>query len=192
MPLADVVNVLVLIGASPIGLAAFSTPLVAADLTTPQQVAFGSDDVREVTPATWRAVMTEIGVASNEDLYLSLRTMFSQVTKPSLVLLGLRADPVAQVVTYTIPAVPPDGTYTITIDGQDCSFAASSSTQTQVRDGLITAVDAGRSPARSARTPGFRRPPARRAWACPKTWTCGWASGVTSTSSWRPATTRTT
>ncbi len=143
MPLADVVNVLVLIGASPIGLAAFSVPLVAADLTTPQQTAFGSDDVREVTPATWRAVMDEVGVASNEDLYLSLRTMFQQPNKPALVLLGLRADPVAQVVTYTIPAVPPDGTYTITIDGVDCSFAASSSTQTEVRDGLITAVDAG-------------------------------------------------
>lgn len=141
MPLSDVITVSFLIGASPIGTEAFSVPLVAAALTSPQEAAWGSDLVREVTPSTWRAVMSEVGVTSSEDLYVALTDMFAQPVKPALVLLGLRADAVAQVVTVTIPASPANGDYTVTIDGTDCTFTASSSTQTQVRDGLIAAID---------------------------------------------------
>ncbi len=50
---------------------------------------------------------------------------------------------VAQVETYTAPGTPStSGTYTITVNGQVASFTSSSSTQQQVRDGLVTALNA--------------------------------------------------
>lgn len=143
MPLADVANIVVRLGASPIGLESFAVPMIAAVLSGPQEALWGSDLVREVTAGTWQSLMTTLGVSSSEDLYVALRTMFGQELTPALVLLGLRDTAVAQVVTYTIPASPANGDWTITIDGEDFTFAASTSTQAQVRDGLIALIDAG-------------------------------------------------
>lgn len=143
MPLQDVINVVATIGQSPIGLAAFNVPLVFALLTAPQQAAWGSDVVREVTPSNWRTVLTSAGVATNEDLYRALAIAFQQDLRPNRILVASRQTAVAQVVTVTIPGVPTDGPYVVTIDGTDITFTASSSTQTQVRDGLIAAIDSG-------------------------------------------------
>lgn len=53
---------------------------------------------------------------------------------------------VAQVVTVSVGATPPDGTYTVRISGRegifDFSFVAASSTQQQIADGLVAAAKA--------------------------------------------------
>jgi hypothetical protein len=142
MPLSDVINATILLSDPPIGLATFGVPLVAAILTAPQVALWGADLVREVTPGNWKTELEDVGVTTSEDLWVCLSDLFAQELRPSLVLLGRRATAVAQVYRVTIDATVADGTYTVTIDGNDVDFVAVGSTQTLVRDGLISAINA--------------------------------------------------
>lgn len=154
MSLDRIVNLTINLAESPIALADFSTPLVAAILTSPQGTAWDDEydaaqDVITVTPATWQAVMTALGVSSSEDLYVCLSDLFAQSRKPPRARIGRRATAVAQVVRVDIAATT-NGDFTVTINGVDFTFAASSSTATQIRDGLISAINGGTEPVTAA------------------------------------------
>lgn len=143
MPISDLVDVSISLSNPPLGLIDFAVPLVAAVLTTDQATAFGSDRTATVTPESWQAEMTTLGVTSSEDLYLSLLELFTPDQRPAQALLGRRATAVAQVNTISIPATPSAVTYIVTINGDvAASIAGSGLTQTQLRDAIDTAIDA--------------------------------------------------
>lgn len=136
MPLDSIVQIDISLADPPAGLIDFSVPLIATTLTTDQATAFGSDRTRVLTPANWRSNMAEVGVASTDDPFLAFLALFSQDLKPARAIWGRRLPAVAMVRTITIDASPANGTYTMTINGVDYSFIASSSTQTDVANGL--------------------------------------------------------
>lgn len=142
MPIEDLVNVDIDLSDPPLGSLDFATPLIAANLTNDQDTAFGSDVTLIVTPQTWRTALAGIEVVDGDQLFEALSLMFAQENRPSRAMVGRRATAVAQVSTYVIPAVPGDGNYVATINGTACTFAASGSTQAQVRDGVIAAINA--------------------------------------------------
>lgn len=146
MSLDRIANIVTNLAEPPLGLAGFGVPLVAAIMTSGQDSAwdttYGADvDVIEVTPANWRTTLTALGVTSSEDLWVGVSDLMGQVRKPQLALVARRATAVAQVNNVSIDTAE-DGTYTITVNGNDYTFVASGNTATQIRDGLIAAVDA--------------------------------------------------
>lgn len=150
MSLDRIANITINLRERPISLAGFGTPLLAAILTAPQDTAWDTEygasvDVIEVDSGNWQAVLTTLGVTSSEDLWVALSDMFAQDEAPSLVLIGRRATAVAQVNAVNIIGTA-DGTFTVTINGNDYSFVAVAQTATQIRDGLIAAVNAGTDP----------------------------------------------
>lgn len=150
MPATDVVNVTALLAPPPIGVAGFATPLIAATLTSDQLTAWNtatsSARTHVVTPSTWQDFMETLEVTSTERLYIMLRRLFGQDLRPSRVMIGRRATPVAQVVTVSIDATPADGTYIVTINGEAFTFTASSNTQTEVANGLRALINPGAQP----------------------------------------------
>lgn len=143
MPIDDVAAVDIDLSDPPLGTLDFATPLIAVELTTDQDSAFGSDVTRVVTPTSWQADMAELEVVSGEQLYEALLRLFQQENRPTRAMIGRRDVPVAQVATITIPASPSAVTYVVTINGVvAASIAGSGLTQTQLRDAIDTAIDA--------------------------------------------------
>lgn len=150
MSLSRIVDISISLSARPIPLEGFGIPLLAVILSGSQDTAWdaaygASVDVIEVTPNDYQTVMTALGISSSEDPYVALVDMFSQEDKPQTVLLGRRAIAVAQVNQVDVDGTD-DGSYTITINGNDYTFAASGNTATEIKDGLIAAVDGGSDP----------------------------------------------
>lgn len=80
----------------------------------------------------------------------SVITMFDGMTtqearRPRTVAIGNRETAVAQVNTIALTGTS-DGPWTIPINGVDFTFTASSSTNDQIRDGLIAAINGGSEP----------------------------------------------
>jgi hypothetical protein len=149
MPIQDIVNVDISIQSAGLGQADFGTPIVLGLFTSPQNTAFGSDLTAELTPTTWRSVLTGLGFASSDAAWLAFASLFGQARRPSLALIARRATPVAQVVNVNVDGAG-DGTYTVTINGVDFDFVASSNTATQIKDGLIAAINGGSEPVTAA------------------------------------------
>jgi hypothetical protein len=149
MPIQDIVNVDISIQSAGLGQADFGTPIVLGLFTSPQNTAFGSDLTAELTPTTWRSVLTGLGFASSDAAWLAFASLFGQARRPSLALIARRATPVAQVVNVNVDGAG-DGTYTVTINGVDFDFVASSNTATQIKDGLIAAIQGGSEPVTAA------------------------------------------
>lgn len=142
MALDDLIDISIALSDPPLGLLDFTVPLIATTLSGPQATAFGAPVTKELTPTTWRTEMAAVGVSASEDPYIAFNTLFGQEeVRPSRAVWGRRATAVAQLYTYTVPGVPADGPYVVTLDGTPYSFTASSSTQTAVRDALIAAID---------------------------------------------------
>lgn len=146
MSLDRIANITINLQERPIPLAGFGIPLIAALLTSPQSSAWdteygASTDVAEIAVDTWQGALESLGVSSSADLYVALLDMFSQDEQPETVLLGRRATAVAQVVNVSIDAAT-DGTFTVTVNGTDYTYAASGTTADVIRDALVTAVDA--------------------------------------------------
>jgi hypothetical protein len=138
----------------PIGLAGFGVPLTAAILTAPQETLWdsiygASVDTAEFTSANFLTLLSALSVSTSEDLHISLTDLFSQERSPSLALVGRRATAVAQVELVDITGTD-DGDYTVTINGTDFTFAASSDTADDIEAGLISAVNAGSEPVTAA------------------------------------------
>lgn len=159
MPIADFILSSVQFASPPLGLPSLTIPLTAAILTPTQETNWdsiygASVDVVSLSPSTWADALTALGVTTGEDIQVALADMFSQVfqgqqSAPDEFLLARRSTPVAQVVTVTINGNT-DGTFTHTINGTDHAFVAVAQTTTQIRDGLVAAINAGSEPVTAA------------------------------------------
>lgn len=139
MPINSIANVDISLSEPPATRPGFGIPIVFTTVTSPQAAAFGSDLTVAVTKSTWQAILTNLGFSTSSDAWLAMSAMFSQDEEPEFAILARRATPVAQVVSVTVDAAD-DGTYTITLDGDDASFSATSNTAEQIRDGLLAAL----------------------------------------------------
>ncbi len=145
MSLDRIASIVINLAEPPLGLAGFGVPLLGVILTAPQETSWdtiygAAVDVIEVTPADYVAQLEALGVTSAEDFRVALDDMFAQSRKPALVLIGRRATAVAQISNADIVGTT-DGTFTITINGDDAAFVASSSTAADIAAGLVTAVN---------------------------------------------------
>lgn len=105
-----------------------------------------SDPVKEY------ASITEVAedFATSTAAYKLAARYFGQANpKPEKLFIGKRTTEVAQVLGFTVASAA-DGVKTITINGVDFSFTASSNTTTQIRDGLLAAIAAGDEPVTGA------------------------------------------
>jgi len=93
------------------------------------------------------AVSADFATSTNE--YKAASKYFGQERKPKKMMIGKRLAAVAQVETHTI-SVNTDGAYTITLNGVAFTFVAAGSTKTQIRDGLVTLINAGAEPVTAA------------------------------------------
>lgn len=142
MPVADIVDASIALSDPPLGSLDFATPLIAADLTDPQDAAFGSDRTLVVTPQSWQSDLAALGIVSGEAVYVALSTLFAQQQRPRRAMLGRRLAAVAQVSRVAIVSGTYTGTFTVTINGIASTFAASSSSQDAVATGLRAAIQA--------------------------------------------------
>lgn len=149
MPLDSIINITISLTAPPATRASFGIPLIIGDFSPAQDALFGADLTAEMTSLTWPTVLASLGFSSSDDLWNSVRVIFGQELVVERVIIGRRADPVAQVNTYLVTGAS-DGTYTITINGVDFSFVASSSTVTAIRDALVSAINGGTEPVTAA------------------------------------------
>lgn len=93
------------------------------------------------------AVAADFATSTNE--YKAASKYFGQERKPKRMMIGKRLAAVAQVETHTV-AVNTDGAYTITLNGVAFTFVAAGSTKTQIRDGLVSLINAGSEPVTAA------------------------------------------
>lgn len=123
----------------------------------PTQAGFGTPAVLDINviQATDVLVVSEIdemidaGFATSDQAYKAVAALLSQNPRPPEVKVLKRAANVAQVNTVTVGGAA-DGTYSITINGVLFSFVAVGNTATQIRDGLVTAINAGAEPVTAA------------------------------------------
>lgn len=97
-------------------------------------------------PERFRTYETITGVgadfASNTNEFKAAQKYFAQERKPKKIMIGKQLPYVAQVNTFVV-LVNVDGNYSVTINGVVHTFAAVANTKTQIRDGLIVAINAG-------------------------------------------------
>lgn len=116
----------------------------------PTQVGFGTPAIFDINTwqATDTAVYTEVqemldaGATTSDEAVKAATAVFSQNPRPERLKVLKRAANVAQVNTVTVGGAD-DGTYTHTLNGEDHSFVASSSTITAIRDALVAAINGG-------------------------------------------------
>lgn len=93
--------------------------------------------------------LEDIGFVAADAAHKAISSIFAQNPHVTQVKLAKRATNVAQVDTILITGAD-DGTYTVSLNGVDFSFVASSSTIELIRDGLIAAINAGGEPVTAA------------------------------------------
>ncbi|MCA9680720.1 MAG: hypothetical protein KC457_00875, partial [Myxococcales bacterium] len=117
MPLSDLANINITFGDVPISPAGFGTELLLASVTPEQAGNFpGGALTVELEPSSYLTTLSSLGFSSSDLAFVLLVDHFSQARKPQRALLGRRATPEAQVVTYTVEAQA-DGLYTVVING---------------------------------------------------------------------------
>lgn len=94
-----------------------------------------------------KAVGTDFLTSTSE--YKAASKYFGQERKPKQLMIGKRLAAAAQVETMTVNAFV-DGVYSITLDGVPFSFTAVSNTLAQIRDGLVTLINASVVPVTAA------------------------------------------
>lgn len=151
MPLDSIVNINISLQAPPATRASFGIGLVMGDFSPAQEAAFGADLTVEVLPQNWETTLTALGFTTSDPLWVFAQRHFGQDRVPERLIVGRRATQVAQVNTYLVTGAT-DGTYTISINGNDYSFVASGNTADEIRDGLVAAVNGGSDPVTAAPT----------------------------------------
>lgn len=141
MPLNSIASITTIIGPVASNRPGFGIAALFTPVTSAQETAFGADYGKTVTRDTYVSVLEGLGFTSSDDIWIACVDHFSQDLVPDYAIVARRATKVAQVNTYTVGGTT-DGTYTITLDGADASFAASGNTETEIRDGLIAAIGA--------------------------------------------------
>jgi len=132
MSLDDVVNVQITIQSSALTLPGFGVPLLAS---------VHSNFAERLRYYTDVAGMLLDGFATSDRVVEMATVIFAQNPKPSRIAVGRRATPVALVQTINVDDNT-DGTYTVQINGQDATYVAAADTLTDIRDALVTAVNA--------------------------------------------------
>lgn len=140
MPISDLINLTISLQAPAVTAPGFGIPALVADFDAAVDTAFGVDLFKVITKATWQTVLTGLGLSSSDSEWQMVNDHFSQTRQPPTALLGRRETPVAQVDTITIDTAE-DGTYTVTVDGNDATYLSSSDTEEVIRDALITAIN---------------------------------------------------
>lgn len=140
MPISDLVNLVINLQEPAITAPGFGTPALVADFDPAVDTLFGADLFKVITKNTFKTVLAALGLTSSDSEWQMVNTHFAQARSPEQALLGRRADPVAQQANVSVD-VYEDGTYTVTINGNDATHLASSSTTTAVRDALVIAVN---------------------------------------------------
>jgi hypothetical protein len=95
------------------------------------------------------AAALDLGFSSSSAEIAALTAMFGQVRSPRQVVLGRRLTAVAQVWSGEVTD-DGEGAYTIPINGVDFTFDATTDTAEAIRDGLVTAINAGDEPVTAA------------------------------------------
>lgn len=132
MSLDDVVTVQISIQSSALTLPGFGVPLLAAVHSVfAERLRYYSDV----------SGMLSDGFTTADRVVEMATAIFAQNPKPTRIAVGRRETPVAMVHSIQVRGTT-DGNYTIQIDGQDATFTAAASTATQIRDGLVLAVNA--------------------------------------------------
>lgn len=140
MPLANLITTTVTLDTIRAARDGFGKPSI---LSVHSNFAERSRDVSSVQAAI------DLGFSSSDPEIGMLDTMFKQERRPRLVSLGRRATAVAQVWSFTVGGTG-NGNWTIPINGVNFTFAASSSTAEQIRDGLLAAINGGDEPVTAA------------------------------------------
>jgi len=154
MPASDIASSTTIIEAASPSAPGFGVPIIAVELTAPQDALWGVDLIRETTQSTWVADLTALGFVDGDPLYEELQTGFSQDVVPPLVLIGKRATAVAQVTNFDLgaPGAALDGDYTITIESsgvnspETFTYASVAQTRAAIITALIGLIDAGAQP----------------------------------------------
>lgn len=141
MPLSDVLNTTTTLKTRAITAEGFGLALILGTVTSAVETAMGANLTAELDRDTWQTTMTANGFVSTDQHWIDVSDFFSQARTSSRLLVGRRATAVAQVQHVDIDGTT-DGTFTITLDGTDYTFVASSDTATEIRDGLISALGA--------------------------------------------------
>lgn len=115
----------------------FGTPMIYAGVHTH----FGARLKYYTSPA---GMLTD-GFTTSDQAYKDAVALMSQNPRPVRFAVGRGASRVQMVDTVTI-AAGTDGTYTVTINGTDFDFVASSNTAAQIVTGLVTAINLGDEP----------------------------------------------
>lgn len=132
MPIQDLVDVTISVE---------SAGLIAQGFGVPMILGLHTRFAERFRAYTSLAGMTADGFLTTDPEYIAAGVLLSQKKRPARFLVGRRATPVAQVARIDVGATA-DGTYSIPINGDTASFVASGNTATQIRDGLISAVNA--------------------------------------------------
>lgn len=132
MSLDDVVTVAISLETSALALPGFGTPMILVG-TPPfgERLRYYSDTDG----------MLDDGFTTSDAAYKQAVKIFSQNPKPPRIAVGRRATAVAQVERIRVTGSA-DGDYTITIDGVAFTVAAVGQTAAQIRDSLVTLIDA--------------------------------------------------
>lgn len=130
-----------------------SIPAIATLLTAEAAAAWGSARTRRFEPDSWAELAASLSILPADQIYKDLAAEFADhpraLYKPAYVVVIRRDTPTAMVETVTVGGNT-DGDYTHTIDGVDYTFTAAGKTQTEIRDGLVAAINAGTSPQTAA------------------------------------------
>lgn len=132
MALTDIISVNVSVANAALTAAGFGVPLILGDTD-----AISPDRYRLYTSLS---AMLEDGYLVTSPEYLEAVSLLSQAKRPRFFLVGLRTTPVAQVTTVEVVGFG-DGNYTITIDGVDYTYAATSDSAADIRDALVALIE---------------------------------------------------
>lgn len=140
MPLANLITTVITLDTTRAARDGFGIPMVIGTHTN------FAGNAKEYTA---RADMLTDGFLSTDPEVKAFDAFMGQTPRPSKVVVGKRSAPVAQSVQINIDGTT-DGDFTATINGVAHTFAAVAQTATQIKDGLIAAIDAGSEPVTTA------------------------------------------
>lgn len=140
MTVSNIVNTSTLLSTPRATFAGFGRAVILHTFTGPQQTALGASYL-VVNGANWQDELTNIGVGSAETIWVALSVFFGQRLQVDQVTIISAAAKVSQVGDLVVSDTT-DGDYTVTIDGDVFTFAASGNTAAQIADGLAALIDA--------------------------------------------------
>lgn len=140
MPLSDIANINITLASAAASRPGFGVAAIFAALTAAQTTAlFGAFSGVEVTRTSFTTTLSNAGIGTSTDLHRECDVYFGQRRKPAKAILGKRATPVVEVWTVTVTGTT-DGLYRVIVNGVPADFNASGDTDTDIRDGLVTAL----------------------------------------------------